>query len=219
MAYSDFTIPQLKQLFGLHLIEDRPLFTTLPEYPLPAHLADTLKRYLPLALNMNTEKARSELLIAPLLTEFKLSELLIAPLLTEFKLLHHDAISLFSGVEFNVDDSKGLRGRCDYLICHNPEQLAITAPVCVAVEAKNDNITGGIAQCLAEMVAAAMFNQQQQIEVKTIYGIVTTGMSWRFLALEGQTAIIDITEYSIQTPQIIFGLLRQMFALSPPAQP
>jgi len=205
MAYSDFTIPQLKQLFGLHLIEDRPLFTTLPEYPLPAHLADTLKRYLPLALNMNTEKARSELLIAPLLTEFKL--------------LHHDAISLFSGVEFNVDDSKGLRGRCDYLICHNPEQLAITAPVCVAVEAKNDNITGGIAQCLAEMVAAAMFNQQQQIEVKTIYGIVTTGMSWRFLALEGQTAIIDITEYSIQTPQIIFGLLRQMFALSPPAQP
>ncbi len=196
MAYRDFTITQLKESFGLELREDQPVFAEVHEEALPEYLINTLRRYLPLALNINTEKVRSELLIAPLLTEFKL--------------LHKDVVSLFSGVEFNIDEKKGLKGRCDFLLCRHPEQLAITAPVCMAVEAKNENITAGIPQCLAEMVAAAIFNQQHQTDVKKLYGIVTTGMSWRFLSLEGSIATIDITEYSIQRPEIIFGLLNEM---------
>lgn len=59
------------------------------------------------------------------------------------------------------------------------------------------------------MIAANIFNQQHHIAIQKIYGIVTIGMSWRFLCLEGIHPIIDITEYSIQTPLIIFGILHK----------
>jgi hypothetical protein len=146
-----------------------------------------------LAVNVNTEKARSELIIAPVLAEFKL--------------LHRDRVSLFSGIEFTVDQAAGLNGRCDYILARSPEQLALTAPVCVFVEAKNENIVAGIPQCLAEMVAAQRFNAQQGLRESTVYGAVTTGMLWRFLRLDGTKASVDIVEYPIQSSRKIFGIL------------
>jgi hypothetical protein len=35
---------------------------------------------------------------------------------------------MFSGEDFNVDESQGLNGRCDFLISRSTEQLAIEAP-------------------------------------------------------------------------------------------
>ena len=60
MAYSDFTIAELKSRFRLAIDESSDLFAHVPESDLPAALADTLARYLPLAVNVNTEKARSD---------------------------------------------------------------------------------------------------------------------------------------------------------------
>ena len=196
MAYSDFTIPDLKKKFGLSLNEETNLFNNTAEVEIPATLADILHRYLPLALNLNTEKARSELIIAPMLTEFKL--------------LYHDEVSLFSGMEFNVDEAAGLRGRCDYILSRSPEQLALTAPVCVLVEAKNENIVAGIPQCLAEMLAALMFNKSEGMPPSPIYGAVTTGILWRFLRLEGVSANVDSVEYTIHSPMKIFGILKHI---------
>jgi len=193
MAYSDFTLPQLKRQFRLEVSESSDLFADVPEVELPAVLAETLARYLPLAVNVNTEKARSELMIAPILVEFKL--------------LHKDRISLFSGIEFTVDEVAGLKGRCDYILALSPEQLALTAPVCVLVEAKNENIVAGIPQCLAEMVAAQKFNKQQNSSERAIYGAVTTGVLWRFLRLVGMNASVDAVEYPIQSSRKIFGIL------------
>lgn len=146
MAYSDFTIADLRARFGLRIDESRNLFADAPEADLPPVLSDMLARYMPLVINVNTEKARSELVIAPVLVEFKL--------------LHRDRVSLFSGIDFTVDEAAGLKGRCDYILSRSPEQLALTSPVCVLVEAKNENIVGGIPQCLAEMVAARRFNER-----------------------------------------------------------
>src|SRR5438445_5541652 len=171
MAYSDFTLADLKQRFRLTVDESNNLFADTAEADLPAVLADTLARYLPLAVNVNTEKARSELVIAPVLIEFKLQ--------------YRDRISLFSGIEFTVDEAAGLKGRCDYILSRNPEQLALTAPLCVLVEAKNENIVAGIPQCLAEMVAAQKFNGQEKLPDAAVYGAVTTGILWRFLRLDG----------------------------------
>jgi hypothetical protein len=193
MAYSDFTLPELKRRFQLTVDESDNLFADTPEADLPPVLADALARYLPLAVNVNTEKARSELVIAPMLVEFKL--------------LHRDRISLFSGIEFAVDEAAGLKGRCDYILARSPEQLALTAPVCVLVEAKNENIVAGIPQCLAEMVAAQKFNVQQQLPETAVYGIVTTGVLWRFLKLDGTDAAVDVVEYPIQSARKIFGIL------------
>jgi hypothetical protein len=193
MAYSDFTLAELKQRFQLTIDEASNLFADIPEADLPPVLADTLARYLPLAVNVNTEKARSELVIAPILVEFKL--------------LYRDQISLFSGIEFTVDESAGLKGRCDYILARSPEQLALTAPVCVLVEAKNENIVAGIPQCLAEMVAAQKFNEQQKNPRMAVSGIVTTGVLWRFLRLDGTQAAVDVVEYPIHSPRKIFGIL------------
>jgi hypothetical protein len=193
MAYGDFTITELKERFQLVIDESSNLFAHIPEVELPPVLADTLRRYLPLAVNLNTEKARSELIIAPILAEFKL--------------LHRDRVSLFSGIDFNVDEAAGLKRRCDYVLARSPEQLALTSPICVLVEAKNENIVGGIPQCVAEMVAAQVFNARNKTPVPIIYGAVTTGVLWRFLRLEGKQAAVDSVEYPIQTPRKVFGIL------------
>ena len=196
MAFSDFTLPLVKERLGLILDESADLFAPTAEADLPPGLIDTLRRYLPLALNLNTEKARSELVIAPVLVEFKLQ--------------HRDRVSLFSGIDFTVDEAAGLKGRCDYILARSPEQLALTAPVCVLVEAKSENIVGGIPQCLAEMVAAQRFNRQAGLPEGTVFGAVTTGVSWRFLALDGVKASVDSVEYPIQNARKIFGILSRI---------
>jgi len=193
MAYSDFTINQLTQRFGLTIRASASLFAATAEADLPPHLATSLERYVPLALNLNTEKAKSELVIAPVLLELKLR--------------YPDQLSLFSGLDFPVDSAAGLIGRCDFLVARNPQQLALIAPVCVVVEAKNENMIAGIPQALAEMVAARRFNEQAGTPITPIYGVVTTGMLWRFLKLEGDVAHVDAVEYPIQSPARIFGIL------------
>ncbi len=192
MAYSDFTMATIRQRLGLTVTEGNDLFADVPEVDLPAGLGNTLARYLPLALNLNTEKARSELLIAPLLVELKLS--------------HPDRLSLFSGIEFSVDPALGLTGRCDYILSRSPQQLALTAPACVLVEAKSENIVGGVPQCLAEMAAAQRFNAAEGT-TGVVYGAVTTGVLWRFLRLDGTQAWVDRVEYPIQSPRRVFGIL------------
>jgi hypothetical protein len=72
------------------------------------------------------------------------------------------------------------------------------------VEAKNENIIGGLGQCSATMVAAQVFNQRAGNDIKTIYGAVTSGTGWRFLTLSGTTVGIDAIEYYIkETDKII----------------
>ncbi len=204
MAYSDFTLADLRHRFGLTVAEGGDLFADVGEVDLPPGLADTLARYLPLALNLTTEKARSELLIAPLLVELKLR--------------HADRLSLFSGIDFTVDAAAGLSGRCDFILARSPQQLALTAPACVLVEAKNENIVGGVPQCLAEMVAAQRFNAAEGAAPAPVYGAVTTGMLWRFAILDGTRAMVDSVEYPIQSPRRVFGILTHI-ALGGTSQP
>ena len=64
-------------------------------------------------------------------------------------------------MNFSVDPEQGLSGVCDFLLSRSSEQLTIEAPVVAIAEAKNENMNAGIAQCLAQMVAAQMFNQRR----------------------------------------------------------
>ncbi|NET36612.1 MAG: hypothetical protein F6K19_32055 [Cyanothece sp. SIO1E1] len=196
MSYSDFTIDGLKEKFNLNFVEDQSLLIDIPDYEVPQELQRLLEKFIPLALAIDTEKARSEFIIAPLLAELKLS-------------LKSD-ISLFSGIEFNVDKTTGLTGRCDYIISKSKEQYSLSAPVLVMVEAKNDNIKSGIPQCGAEMVAAQRFNQDKRNEIDTIFGCVSTGTNWKFLKLAQRDFYIDTIEYYIQSPEKIMGILARI---------
>ncbi|NEQ87427.1 MAG: hypothetical protein F6K26_47660, partial [Moorea sp. SIO2I5] len=80
--------------------------------------------------------------------------------------------------------------------------------------AKKEDLKGGLGQCIAAMVAAGRFNQQQNHGngnvIATVYGAVTTGTLWRFLKLEEKTVTIDLAEYFLPPIEPILGKLVQM---------
>src|SRR5919198_1241384 len=126
MAYSDFTLNDIKRKFQIIVDEKHTLFDSATEAPPQPLLDEILEESLPLALAISSEKARSEFIIAPLMMAFRK--------------LARDRASLFSGINFNVDPAQGLTGFCDFIISRSPEQLTLTAPVLIAIEAKNENI-------------------------------------------------------------------------------
>ncbi|MBV6622638.1 MAG: hypothetical protein KI793_06765 [Rivularia sp. (in: Bacteria)] len=193
MAYSDFKLAQVIQYFGLTVIEGSQIFADISEESESELLATILKENIDLAVAINTEKARSEMIISPILLEVR-------------RKLNYK-ISLFSGIDFNVDNTRGLNGFCDFLISLSQEQLFIKAPVITLVETKNENLKSGLGQCIAEMVAAQLFNEMQGNEIKTIYGVITIGTIWQFLKLEGKTIFIDLSEYYIKDIKKILGIL------------
>ncbi len=193
MAYSDFKLSEIIQKFQLTLNEVSGLFGDIPEAEPSDLLATILKENVDLAVAINTEKARSEMIISPILLEVR-------------RKLNNE-ISLFSGVDFNVDNQQGLNGFCDFLISLSKEQLFVRAPVITLVESKNENLKSGLAQCIAEMLAAQLFNEQKQNAIKIIYGAVTIGTIWQFLKLEDKTISIDLTEYYIKDVKKILGIL------------
>ncbi len=193
MAYNNFTLNMLIQQFGLHIVTKFNTFSeAVPVVP-SVRLRETLAETVPLALEVSTEKARSELIISPVLVEAR------RPFI--------DQISLFSGVDFTVDADAGLSGVCDYIFSLSPMQLVVQAPVLAVVEAKNDNLKSGLAQCMAEMLAAQKFNARRGTETPVLYGVVTTGSAWKFLRLSGVEVIIDETEYHIEQLETILGIL------------
>ena len=196
MAYSDFSLKKAKAELGLEFIERESLFNAIKPIEVSPYLEKTLTRNVPLALAISSEKARSELIVINVLLEVR--ELL------------HDKISFFSGIEFTVDKEKGLSGFCDYIISGSQEQFYLESPVIAIVEAKNENIIAGLGQCIAEMVAAQQFNQQEGTVIPVIYGIVTSGSEWKFLKLLGNQVFIDLEQYFIKDVDKILGIIVAM---------
>ncbi len=196
MPFSDFTLKKAKEDFQLTLVENDDVFGAIPAADVDDELSRTLAENVPLALAINTEKARSEFIIAPVL----------AALRKRFD----RKVSLFSGVDFSVDSERNLNGTCDFIISRSPEQFYVAAPVVAVVEAKKENIVGGLGQCLAEMVAARIFNETEKTGVSVVYGVVTTGSAWKFLKLSGERAYIDLLEYHVENLAKIFGILSVM---------
>lgn len=195
-SYSKFTLEDIRDALGVEIVQAFGLFEKTKESRINAYLAEQLADNLPLAQAIGTEKAKSEMLIAPMLTELRR--------------MREKKISLFSGVEFNVDSKQGLKGVCDFLISKSPFQYTVDAPVIALVEAKDDDLKLGLPQCLAEMFAAQLYNEQKNNRIKTIFGAVTTGSNWNFVRLEGHRAMVDSKEYSIENPHKIMGILLSM---------
>lgn len=193
MPYSQFTIGKVKQDFQLTTVEGVRFFPDSIESVTPSSRLQAILEDLPWALAVDTEKARSEVIINPVLLEVR-------------RILNQQ-ISVFSGEEFNIDASIGLNGVCDFLICRSPEQLTVEAPAIVIVEAKKSDIKSGLGQCIAEMVAAQRFNEVREQPLTAVYGTVSSGTQWRFLKLEGQTVTIDLMDYSLPPIEQILSFL------------
>ena len=193
MFYSEFTLRKAQRDFDLTTVEaGRFLPQTEPIAP-SLYLTESLIEGLPLATATGSEKARSELIISPILVEVR-------------KILQRQ-VSLFSGEDFTVEPELGLSGVCDFLISRSPEQILIEAPAVVIVEAKKADLKAGLGQCAAEMVAAQKFNEINNIPIATIYGSVSSGTVWRFLKLESKTLTIDLNDYPVPPVEPLLGML------------
>ncbi len=197
MPYSQFTtITKVKEAFGITTVEGSKFFPDIEPITPSRTLLDYLAESVPLAVAASTEKFRSEAIVTPILIELR-------------RILER-RISLFSGEEFNVDESVGLNGVCDFLISGSTEQMAVEAPVIVLLEAKKGDLRQGVGQCVAEMVAAQRFNQAKKNEIKSIFGCITTGTVWRFMRLVGQTVEIDLEDYQLTPVSQIIGFFAWM---------
>jgi hypothetical protein len=196
MAYSEFTLSRLREAFELIVEEPKHLFSHCKPIAPSEHLCLTLDENLALAIALNTEKARSELVITPVLLEVRRQ--------MEFK------IGFFSGTEFNIEPSQGLTGFCDYILTATQDSYEVRSPVLTLVEAKNENIRAGLGQCGAEMVAAQQLNARSGLS-QAVYGCVTTGSEWKFLKLVDRTLEIDQREYFINEVPLILAVLRSAF--------
>ena len=193
MAYSDFNLSRVRETFGLVVEEPKSLFSNILPTTASDYLITTLDENLALATAINTEKARSEMVIAPVLLEVR-------------RQLNYE-IGFFSGTEFNIDPTQGLTGYCDYILSAVKDSYEVRSPVLMLVEAKNENIKSGLGQCAAEMIAAQLLNIKAGLADQLVYGCVTTGTDWKFMQLGDRTLKIDQRDYFINEVSLILSIL------------
>jgi hypothetical protein len=193
MAFSDFDLRTAVQTFGLREDRDADLFPDVDPLEPSEFLRVWLDEFAPVALGVNSEKARSEFIIAPLLAEAKRRA--------------RGPVTVLPGITFEVDRARGLIGFCDFLITRSPEFYYVQGPLVAVVEAKREDLIGGLGQCVAAMVGIRLFNERDGTPVPTVYGCVTSGSIWRFLKLEEPQLYIDRQEYYLREAGKVLGIL------------
>ncbi|MFN0203915.1 MAG: hypothetical protein ACKVTZ_20510 [Bacteroidia bacterium] len=192
-SYSDFTLNNLKTMFGISdKLQNLQLETDgiIPSEWLQTTLA--MRKKLP----QKTEKAKSEFRIVPILMELHSR--------------NEEKFTFFSGYTFDVDETKALKGRCDFLLTKEAHSTDIEAPIIGIFEAKDDNVDAWVAQCGAEMYAARLFNQQNNEPIELIYGAVTNGYEWLFLRLQENLLLIDTERYNLDNLPKLLGALQKI---------
>ena len=110
----------------------------------------------------------------------------------------------------NVDEDKGLKGECDFILSKGPISSTIQAPVFSLVEAKRNDIKEGLGQCIAQMVGAKIFNQNEENQIHIIYGCVTTGEDWQFMKIEENIIFMDTNRYYISELHKIISVFQSI---------
>lgn len=195
MAYGNFDFVRVKKEFNL--TETRlNLFKDVEGLPMSDWLKESLDIGLYLALASSSEKAKSEFIVTPILLEIYRR--------------NKPKLAIYSGERLDVDSSKGLHGECDFILSKGTISHTIQVPIIALVEAKRHDMKAGLGQCVAQMVGAQLFNQQEENDITTIFGCVTTGEDWQFLKLENGIISIDIVRYYIDNVEKILGILQSI---------
>lgn len=192
MPYSEFNLAKVKKNFSLEEIYDNLFENFTPLQP-SNWLEETLDISLELAIYSSSEKARSEFIVVPILLELER--------------INNKKFAIYSGENLDVDESKGLNGECDFILTKGRITNTIQTPIFSLLEAKKNDIKSGLGQCIAQMLGAKIYNENEGNQIDSIYGCVTTGENWQFMKLENNRIIIDIKRYYIND----LGLLLRVF--------
>jgi hypothetical protein len=194
MAYSDFTLETAERILGI-VFRPFELFPSLQPTTAPSWLSESLTRGgQGIHLSLISEKSRSEFVVAPVLLAGRE--------------LSGNRFAIYSGQRLDVDPTRGLVGECDFILAASEPVLPLRAPIAVVVEAKKNDIEGGLGQCVAQMVAADQFNQAAGRLTSPVFGCVTTGEAWQFLKLAGSHVLMDRQRYYIDNIDKILGVIQ-----------
>jgi hypothetical protein len=191
MAYSDFSIEDLKKKFGIN-----SRIQSIFENPIVSPISQTLREDLEevKTLRIRTEKAKSEWIVVPILNELRKR--------------NNRYFTIYSGESLNVDKENGLQGECDFILAKDVQSFDLNYPIIQIVEAKKHDIEIGIPQCMAQLLGAKIFNDIHQTPISKIYGCVTTGDDWLFMYLENDTVYVDNKRYYLTEVEKILGVFQ-----------
>ena len=191
MAYSDFSLDDLESKFGVTNCQKR-LFPKVKSMPLSRRLKEELVEAKELLIR--SEKAKSELIVVPILKEFRRK--------------NNKFFTIFSGENFLGDDTLGLIGECDFILAKDVGSYDLNFPIFHIVQAKKNDIEIGISQCAAQLIGAQKFNARKGIEIDVLYGCVTTANNWMFLKLENQVLWVDTKMYYFDKISEVLGVFQ-----------
>ncbi len=116
-------------------------------------------------------------------------------------------MAIFSGQRLDVDANRGLTGECDFILALGPSVPPLRSPIATIVEAKKNDVEGGLGQCIAQMAAAQQFNAAAGGCNANVYGCVTTGEAWQFLRLSGNIAELDNRRFYLDNVAGVLGAI------------
>lgn len=143
-------------------------------HDLTSRIAESLPR-----LNLTSEMARREFLIAPVLME----------------ILHYTPAML--NVEYPVAVNPQLKGVLDYLLQNDQTFLVI--------KAKNEDLERGFVQLAVELIALDQWIESDQT---ILQGAISTGNIWQFGQFDRQTRVITQNLNLYRVPADLEDLLR-----------
>lgn len=193
MNYNKFSFDRIKRRFNLNEVQ-KDLFENITS----VEPSDWLKQTMEITadLPIKTEKARTEFILMPVLLELRKR--------------NNKEFNIYSGEYFNVEPREGLAGPSDVILSMGAESYSISSPVMSIVQAYKNNIDLGLGKCVAQMIAADIFNEREDNQITTIYGCVTTGEQWLFLRLEGDTIQIHPHRFFLNELTDIIGMFQSM---------
>jgi len=130
-------------------------------------------------ISLNSETAKREFLIAPLLFELAMA--------TDSKI----------NVEYPIEIDEQLSGYLDYLI-RNEQEL-------IVIEAKKGDIDKGFNQLAAELIALDKYEDEAD---GYLYGVVTIGEMWVFCVLDRKKKKITRDMHNYTIPEDVEGIFR-----------
>jgi hypothetical protein len=193
MAYKKYNKKKIKEVLNLKVRKIK-LFEGIDVPLIEMSQRLTLNMQAAEMMNLTTEKAVCEHLVSPVLTELRLN--------------NENVVDFYSGEQLNVDSLRDLNGEIDFLFSKASESLGFEAPILCITEAKIGLIDKGIPQAAAQMYGVRLFNEKEGKPLKTVYGAVTDGKTWRFLKLEEDILYTDLTIYYLDNLPLLLGTLQ-----------
>jgi hypothetical protein len=140
------------------------------------------------------------------LTSSERAKELLIDAVCEEALERHTSLKIWKAAPLQGDD---LVGVADYVVA--PRRAYLETPLVCVVEAKKDDFEQGLAQCLVEMKACQVSNEEAGGLID-VYGVVTNGEGWKFYQFSVDGQVHQSVLYSLSDVAGLLGALHHIFS-------